>query len=87
MPVAVEDKYTPPHLVLTFTITAKDGVIKDMEYCSPDPPIKVTKGDKIKLQANYDLTMHPARKTHHGGMAEQMALMAIYFTGPNVTGV
>jgi len=60
------------------------GVIEDMEFCSPDPPIAVKKGDILKLQANYDLDLHPARKHHHGGMAEQMALMAIYFTGPDI---
>jgi hypothetical protein len=66
-------------------IYTAEGVISDMEYCSPTPPIKVKKGDTIKLQANYDLDLHPPRKqVDHSGMAEQMALMAIYFTGPDI---
>jgi len=41
--------------------------IKETSTC--DQPIKVSKGDKIYMQANYDLDMHPSRtQGGHGGM-------------------
>jgi len=54
-------------------------------------PIKVKKGDKFYMQANYDTELHPSREQGHGGMggmkavmdggegAEQMALVVTNF--------
>ncbi|KAF2402560.1 hypothetical protein EJ06DRAFT_547834 [Trichodelitschia bisporula] len=59
-----------------------------------DTPLKVTKGDKIYMEAHYDLEQHPSREQGgHGGMkmgamktvldgddgAEQMALIVTHF--------
>jgi hypothetical protein len=39
-------------------------------------PVKVSKGDVLTLQSNYDLVQHPAREhAMGGGMAEEMGLM------------
>jgi hypothetical protein len=48
--------------------------IDHMEECPYR--IKLAKGDKISLEAYYDLDAHPARKHQDGGMAEEMALLA-----------
>jgi hypothetical protein len=57
------------------------GTISEMGYCFG--PIKVAKGDVMELQANYDLDLHPPRMQHGGGMAEEMALMSIFFAAEN----
>jgi hypothetical protein len=56
-----------------------------------DKPIKVFKGDKLHITANYDLNEHPAREQSGGMMgggsmggghedgAEQMALLIVTF--------
>jgi hypothetical protein len=39
-------------------------------------PIKISKGDVLTLESNYDLEKHPAREhAMGGGMAEEMGLM------------
>ena len=63
------------------TNSGDKGTISAMEYCFG--PIKVTKGDIISLEANYDLNEHPPRMQHGGGMAEEMALMSIFFASKN----
>jgi hypothetical protein len=42
-------------------------------------PIKVKKGDKIYMQANYDLDLHPSREMGggHGGMSMGGAAKAV----------
>lgn len=66
--------------------TLKDGdkvwkTINQMTYC--DGPVKMVKGDKLLLEAKYDLDEHAPRIQHNGGMAEEMALFAAYFAvGP-----
>jgi len=62
--------------------TLKDGdkewnTINHMTYC--EGPVKVVKGDKLLLEANYDLESHPPRMQHTGGMAEEMALIGASF--------
>jgi hypothetical protein len=52
-----------------------------MEECQG--PIKLIKGDKISLEAYYDLDLHPPRKQHGGSMAEDMALLAGSFAMTN----
>jgi hypothetical protein len=51
--------------------------ISEMSYCYG--PNKVSKGDKIELEARYDLEMHPPRVQHGGNMAEEMAIFATFF--------
>ena len=53
------------------------GTISAMEYCFG--PVKVVKGDIVTLEANYNLNEHPPRTQHGGEMAEEMALMSIFF--------
>jgi hypothetical protein len=59
------------------TNSGDKGTISAMEYCFG--PTKVVKGDIVTLEANYDLIEHPPRMQHGGGMAEEMALMSIFF--------
>jgi hypothetical protein len=59
------------------TNSGAKGTINEMGYCFG--PIKVSKGDNVTLEANYDLVEHPPRMQHGGGMAEEMALMSIFF--------
>jgi len=43
-------------------------------------PVKVSKGDVVTLQTNYDLEKHPARQHTGGhGMAEEMGIMSFSF--------
>jgi hypothetical protein len=63
------------------TNVGNSGTISRMEYCFG--PIKVVKGDNITLEANYNLNEHPPRMQHGGGMAEEMALMSIFFASNN----
>jgi hypothetical protein len=56
--------------------------IERMEECPM--AMKVVKGDKISLEANYDLDLHPPRKQHGGSMAEGMALFAGFFAVENI---
>jgi hypothetical protein len=57
------------------------GTISAMEFCFG--PVKVVKGDIVTLEANYDLNEHPPRTQHGGGMAEEMALMSMFFASNN----
>ncbi|KAF2668108.1 hypothetical protein BT63DRAFT_415609 [Microthyrium microscopicum] len=61
-----------------------EGTINEMTYCYPKEPMKVKKGDNMTLEASYDLEKHPLRKQHNGNMAETMALMSIFFAGPEM---
>jgi hypothetical protein len=48
--------------------------LSGMSACAE--PVKVSKGDVLTLQSNYDLVKHPAREhAMGGGMAEEMGLM------------
>jgi hypothetical protein len=38
------------------------------------------KGDRVKIDANYDLELHPAKKHVGGGMVEEMGLTSFLFT-------
>lgn len=58
--------------------------VNEMAYCYPADPIKVSVGDTIMLKAHYDFEAHPARMQHGGMMAEEMALMSVFFAGPDV---
>jgi hypothetical protein len=68
------------------TRKGKDGsvweTIREMTYCPG--PLRVKKGDKIELEARYDLEAHPARKQATGMMAEEMALVTFFFAADNV---
>jgi len=37
--------------------------------------VEVNKGDRVTIQAYYDLKKHPARQHTDGGMAEEMAIL------------
>lgn len=58
------------------------ATLSSMTAC--EKPIKVNKGDKIEIEAKYDLEAHPARK-HAGhsmagsGTGEVMGLFGIGF--------
>jgi len=41
--------------------------------------LKVSKGDKIMLEAKFDFDQHPARQSAHGEEAEGMALLGVIF--------
>lgn len=56
--------------------------IDHMGYCMGPWPVR--KGDVLELVAEYDLEMHPPRVQHGGGMAEEMALMSVFFAGPDI---
>jgi hypothetical protein len=73
--------YTTEDTAFSADSSTKWRTIEKMEECPM--AIKVTKGDKISLEANYDLDAHPARKQHGGTMAEGMALFAGYFALAN----
>jgi len=53
------------------------NMISDMVTCWE--PREVTKGDKLYLEANYDLDKHTVRVQPGGGSAEVMAIMALLF--------
>jgi len=42
-------------------------------------PIRIKKGDKISIEASYDLESHPPREQHGGGMGEEMATLLAFF--------
>jgi hypothetical protein len=51
--------------------------IRETSTC--EGPIKVKKGDKIYMQANYDLDLHPSREMGggHGGMGMKRSVNSI----------
>lgn len=63
------------------TTTAVDGTkwetIGRMTKCRD--PIPVKRGDKLVVEANYDLAQHPARQNAHGAMSDQMGFLFMYF--------
>lgn len=54
-------------------------MINTMEFCKPNQPIKVSRGDKLSISGNFDLVKHPFREQVNGGMAEVMAIMVTTF--------
>jgi len=50
--------------------------IRTMTYCPG--PVRVKKGDKVSLEAHYDISLHPARLQRTGMMAEQMSLVTFF---------
>jgi len=56
------------------------GMLSDTSGCLKS--IAVKKGDKIEMEANYDMELHPGREHPGGGMAEAMALFVIVFGKP-----
>jgi len=50
--------------------------IQSMSYC---PMIRVRRGDKVSLEASYDIGLHPPRLQRTGAMAEQMSLVTFFF--------
>ncbi|RDI85061.1 hypothetical protein Vi05172_g5044 [Venturia inaequalis] len=63
------------------TLKNADGsqwqTVSAMSECNE--PTKVKKGDKVVIDARYDLDLHPARKHIGGGMAEEMGMMSFLF--------
>jgi len=57
------------------------STLRELTIC--DQPIKVKKGDKLGLEAQFDMEKHPAREQPSGSMAEAMALMSIIFAAEN----
>ena len=51
--------------------------LSNMTHCPA--PIKIQKGDRISLEAFYDLEKYPARIQPGGGMGEEMALLLAFF--------
>jgi hypothetical protein len=63
------------------TATAVDGTkwqtIGRMTKCRD--PIPVKRGDKLVVEANYDLVQHPPRQNAHGAMSDQVGFLFMYF--------
>jgi hypothetical protein len=61
--------------------TARDGhkweTISSMSSCYD--PIPVKKGDKLEIEANYNVEKHPLRLSKGGEKMEQMGLMWFTF--------
>jgi hypothetical protein len=53
--------------------------VSETTRCPPE--LKVNKGDKLVIEANYDVEAHPQRESSHGEMAEGMALWVGTFVG------
>ena len=77
-------KYGGPGSVRTTKDGRKWETISSMDSCYE--PISVRKGDKIEIEASYDLEKHPLRLSK-GAKMEQMGLMWFTFiqnkTGTN----
>ncbi|KAF2670695.1 hypothetical protein BT63DRAFT_438319 [Microthyrium microscopicum] len=56
---------------------AKWDTIKEMTTCKD--PIPVKKGDKLVIDAGYDLNKHPARSHLDGNTAEEMGVLNVQF--------
>jgi len=54
-------------------------MIREMEFCDTNQPIKVRKGDKLSIAGNFDSEKHPFREQINGAMAEVMAIVVTTF--------
>jgi len=54
-----------------------EGMLSGMTGCTK--PVSVKKGDKMSVEAFYDVEKHPPRVHPGGGMSEAMALAVIIF--------